>query len=62
MKCEKCNVELDIISNKCPLCKSVVCEDKNPEGSYPILKPVVSNKLYILVVTCGIKSINKGIK
>ena len=46
MKCEKCNVELDIISNKCPLCKSVVCEDKNPEGSYPILKPVVSNKLY----------------
>ena len=46
MKCEKCNIELDIISNKCPLCKSVVCEDKNPEGSYPILKPVVSNKLY----------------
>lgn len=46
MKCEKCNIELDIISNKCPLCKSVVCEDKIPEGSYPILKPVVSNKLY----------------
>lgn len=46
MKCEKCNIELDIISNKCPLCKSVVGEDKNPEGSYPILKPVVSNKLY----------------
>lgn len=55
MKCEKCNIELDIISNKCPLCKSVVCEDKNPEGSYPILKPVVSNKLYkklIFFVAC----------
>lgn len=46
MKCEKCNIELDIISNKCPLCKSVVTDIKNPEGSYPILKPVVSNKLY----------------
>ena len=46
MKCEKCNVELDIISNKCPLCNSVVSDKKNIEGSYPILKPVVSNKLY----------------
>lgn len=55
MKCEKCNVELDIISNKCPLCKSVVCEDKNPEGSYPILKPVVTNKSYkklLLFMVC----------
>lgn len=46
LKCEKCNVELDIISNKCPLCNSVVTEDKDIEGSYPILKPVVSNKMY----------------
>jgi uncharacterized membrane protein len=46
MKCEKCNIELDIISNKCPLCNSVVSDKKNIEGSYPILKPVVSNKLY----------------
>ena len=60
MKCEKCNVELDIISNKCPLCKSVVCEDKNPDGSYPILKPVVSNKLYkklLFFITCIISVI-----
>jgi hypothetical protein len=57
MKCEKCNIELDIISNKCPLCKSVVCEDKNPEGSYPILKPIVSNKLYkklLFLIACFI--------
>ncbi len=46
LKCEKCNVELDIISNKCPLCNSIVTEDKDIEGSYPTIKPVVSNKLY----------------
>ena len=55
MKCEKCNVMLDIISNKCPLCNSVVTEKKNIEGSYPIIKPVVSNKLYkklLFFITC----------
>lgn len=55
MKCEKCNVELDIISNKCPLCNSVVTDKKNIEGSYPIIKPVVSNKLYkklLFFITC----------
>lgn len=45
IKCEKCNVELDIISNKCPLCNSVVQDNTNVDGSYPNIKTVVSSKM-----------------
>ena len=46
LKCEKCNVDLDIIDDKCPLCNSVIEKDKKFDASYPVIKPVVSNKTF----------------
>ena len=46
LKCEKCNVDLDIIDSKCPLCNSVIEVDDKFEASYPVIKPVVSNKTF----------------
>lgn len=46
LKCEKCNVDLDIIDTKCPLCNSLIETDDKFEASFPIIKPVVSNKTF----------------
>lgn len=35
-KCKKCNIEIDVPSNICPLCKSEI--DYNEEATYPIIK------------------------
>ena len=45
-KCTKCNVNLDIISNTCPLCNSEIKSDKEFDSSYPIIKTVVSKSLF----------------
>ena len=45
LRCEKCNVDLDVIDNKCPLCNSVIECDNKYVSSYPIIRPIVSNKL-----------------
>lgn len=59
-KCDKCNVNLDIISNKCPLCNSEVLDVKNFESSYPNIKTVVSKQLFrkaLFFITCIISII-----
>jgi hypothetical protein len=68
LKCEKCNVDLDIISNKCPLCNSVIDDTGNKHSSYPIIKPVVSNKLFkklvffvVCVVSIAVIILNIGL-
>ena len=68
LKCEKCNVDLDVISNKCPLCNSVIDETGDKHSSYPIIKPVVSNKLFkklvffvVCVVSIAVIILNIGL-
>ena len=46
LKCEKCNIDLDVIDNKCPLCNSIIEDSDKSDSSYPVLKPIVSNKLF----------------
>lgn len=54
-KCTKCNVNLDIISNKCPLCNSEIKNVKDFESSYPKIKNMVSKSLFrkvLFFLTC----------
>ncbi len=44
--CSKCNVDLDIISNKCPLCNSEIDNVKEATSSYPTINMVVSKSLF----------------
>ena len=60
LKCEKCNIDLDVIDNKCPLCNSIIDDSDNFDSSYPVLKPIVSNKLFkklLFFVACIISVI-----
>lgn len=53
--CKKCNVKLDIISNKCPLCNSEIGDNKNNNSSYPIINLVVTTSLFrklVFFVAC----------
>lgn len=59
-RCNKCNVELDIISNKCPLCDSVIDEDKKTDSSYPTINTVVSKSLFrkiIFFIACIVSAL-----
>lgn len=44
--CNKCNVDLDIISTKCPLCNSEIDNEKDVISSYPIINLPVSKTLF----------------
>ena len=44
--CNKCNVDLDIITNKCPLCNSEIENVEDFDSSYPVINMVVSNSLF----------------
>lgn len=44
--CKKCNVKLDIISNKCPLCNSEIDSKEEFSSSYPVINMVVSKSLF----------------
>ena len=48
--CNKCNVNLDIISDKCPLCKSELQKKKKSDSSYPEIPLIVSKELYRKIV------------
>lgn len=57
MHCNKCNVDLDIIDNRCPLCNSEINEFDNFKSSYPKIKRLVTKVLYrkiILFIVCCI--------
>ena len=58
-RCEKCNIDLDIISNKCPLCNSEIEDIKNFESSYPPLMPIIDKHLFrkILLLIVSLISI-----
>lgn len=63
-KCTKCNVNLDIISNTCPLCNSEIKSDKEFDSSYPIIKTVVSKSLFrkvLFFLTCIISLVAIGL-
>lgn len=48
--CNKCNVQLDIISNKCPLCNSEVEDKKDFKSSYPIINTIVNKNLFRKII------------
>lgn len=48
--CKKCNVQLDIISNKCPLCNSEIEDKKKFSSSYPIINTVVTKNLFRKII------------
>lgn len=55
--CSKCNVNLDITSNKCPLCNSEIDNVKESTSSYPTINMVVSKSLFrkiLLFIACVI--------
>ena len=58
-RCEKCNIDLDIISNKCPLCNSEIEDIKNFDSSYPALIPIINKHLFrkILLLIVSLISI-----
>lgn len=57
--CNKCNVDLDIISDKCPLCNSQIKKAKNNNSSYPNITYIVSKNLFrklLFFIACVISA------
>ena len=45
-QCKKCNVNLDVIGDQCPLCNSQIDTPKNFKSSYPFISDIINKHFF----------------